>query len=360
MTNDTGDENLVVAGNEMEFNVEESDDMFDDEYKAYGSNNEDDEFLEVRRKKKQMNNELLDELEAIRVENNDSRDGFNALSDELEACYQNSDDAESPLSSEDYDDEGRNETQKKRKYPRYRRSTSKEGVHLEVGMLFRDKKQLIDAIEDYRIYNGYATRTITSDPRRLQIICIGEGCEWKLWASKPQREKSFQIKKMPKPHSCIPCSFERGVRRFSSKWLGREYMDTFRLQPNLRLRELRGLIEKDHLYKPSMSMCGRTREKALSLLLGDYKAQFAMIRDYANELLSNNPNSTVKIDVDANGNGESIFKSLYICIGSLKRGFLYTCRRMLRLDACFLKGPWNKPVLVAVGRDANNQMYVVA
>jgi len=165
---------------------------------------------------------------------------------------------------------------------------------------------------------------------------------------------------MPKPHSCAPCSFERGVRRFSSKWLALDYMDTFRLQPNLRLRELRGLIEKDRLYKPSMSMCGRTWKKALSLLLGDYKAQFSMIRDYANELLSNNPNSTVKIDVDANGNGESIFKSLYICIGSLKRGFLYGCRRVLCLDACFLKGPWNGQVLVAVGRDTNNQMYPVA
>jgi len=137
-------------------------------------------------------------------------------------------------------------------------------------------------------------------------------------------------------------------------------MDTFRLQPNLRLRELRGLIEKDHSYKPSMSMCGRTREKDLSLLLGDYKAQFGMIRDYANELLNKNPNSTVKIDVDTNANGESIFKSIYICIGSLKRGFLYGCRRVLCLDACFLKGPSNGQVLVAVDRDANNQMYPVA
>ena len=67
MTNDTGDENLVVADNEMEFNVEDIDDMFDDEYEKYGSNNEDDKFLKVRQKKKQMNNELLDKLEAIRA-----------------------------------------------------------------------------------------------------------------------------------------------------------------------------------------------------------------------------------------------------------------------------------------------------
>ena len=84
MTNDTGDENLVVADNEMEFNVEDIDDMFDDEYEEHGSNNEDDEFLDARQKKKQMNNELLDELGVIRVENNDNRDGFNELFDELD------------------------------------------------------------------------------------------------------------------------------------------------------------------------------------------------------------------------------------------------------------------------------------
>jgi len=85
-----------------------------------------------------------------------------------------------------------------------------------------------------------------------------------------------------------------------------------------------------------------------------------MIMDYANELLNKNPNSSVKIDVDTNANRESIFKSLYICIGSLKRGFLYGCRRVLCLDACFLKGPWNGQVLVAFDRDANNEMYPVA
>ena len=139
MTNDTRDENLVVEGNEMEFSVEDNHDMFDDEYEEHGSNNEDDEFLDARQKKKQMNNELLDELGVIRVENNDNRNGFNELSNELEACYQNSDDANSPLSSEDYDDEKRNETKKKRKYPCYRHSTPK-GVHLKVGMSFMDKK----------------------------------------------------------------------------------------------------------------------------------------------------------------------------------------------------------------------------
>ena len=68
--------------------------MLDDDYEQYGSNNKDDEFIEVRQKRKQMYNELLDELEAIRAKNNKSKDGANKLPDELKMCYQNSADAE--------------------------------------------------------------------------------------------------------------------------------------------------------------------------------------------------------------------------------------------------------------------------
>jgi len=45
---------------------------------------------------------------------------------------------------------------------------------------------------------------------------------------------------------------------------------------------------------------------------------------------------------------------------ALKSGFLDGCRRVISLDACFLKGPWNSQVFVTIGRDANNKMYPIA
>ena len=119
---------------------------------------------------------------------------------------------------------------------------------MEVEQLFRDKKQLADAFENYRIYNGYALRVTKSDKVRFKAICLAQECEWKLWASKLRGKASWQIKKLPKPHTCVPYSFKRGMRRTSSAWLAEEYKEVFRLQPNLKLRELMGLIDKDHLY----------------------------------------------------------------------------------------------------------------
>jgi len=214
-------------------------------------------------------------------------------------------------------------------------------VDLQVGMMFIDKKQLKDAFKDYRIIKGYDLKIRHSDTSRFQAFCAIEGCEWTLWASKAQRDKSFQIRKISKPHSCVPYSFKRGRKKMCSDWLAHKYVETFRIQPSLGLRELRNLIERGHNYKPTLSMCGRTRAKSLSLILGNYKTQFGMIRAYANELLTKNKGSTVKIDVDRHPNGQCVFNSLYICLNSFKRGFLEGYRRVLSVDACFLKGLWN-------------------
>ena len=127
----------------------------------------------------------------------------------------------------------------------------------------------------------------------------------------------------------------------STKWLSHKYMKTLMLQPSLRLREHINLIETDHNFKPTVSMCFRVRAKALTLTLRDYKAQFRMVRAYAKELIRKNRDSTVKIEVGRNGDGKCVFKNLYICLGHLKRGFLEGCRRILSIDGCFLKGPWN-------------------
>ena len=127
----------------------------------------------------------------------------------------------------------------------------------------------------------------------------------------------------------------------STKCLSHKYMEILRVQPSFKVRELRTLIEKKYNYKATMSKCFRVRAKALTLILGDYKGQFGMIKAYANELLSKNKDSTVKIVVENNGYDNCVFKSLYLCLGSLKRGFLEGCRRVLSIDECLLKGPWN-------------------
>jgi len=59
-------------------------------------------------------------------------------------------------------------------------------------MTFRDKKQLKEAIENYKIIEGYHLKFEKSDMGRLQLCCLGEGCKWSLRALKMSNETSWQ------------------------------------------------------------------------------------------------------------------------------------------------------------------------
>ena len=106
-------------------------------------------------------------------------------------------------------------------------------------------------------------------------------------------------------------------------------------------------------------MCNRVRAKALHAIIGDYKGQCGQIRDYLYEIYKKNPGITIKVKTFKDGD-DHLFEFLQIWLRALKRGFLDGYGRVISVDACLLKGPWNGQVFIVVGRDANNQVYLIA
>jgi len=60
-----GDEIVVSVSNQIDLNSDDSDHLVDDDHDEHGSEYEDEEFLEVMPKRKQMPEELVAESEAI-------------------------------------------------------------------------------------------------------------------------------------------------------------------------------------------------------------------------------------------------------------------------------------------------------
>ncbi|CAI9303295.1 unnamed protein product [Lactuca saligna] len=84
------------------------------------------------------------------------------------------------------------------------------------------------------------------------------------------------------------------------------------------------------------------------------------IKNYGVELLRVNPGSIVLIETNHTPDATQYFKRMYICLKSIKDGWIEGCRRVIGVDGCFLKGVCRGELLTAVGRDANNQMYPLA
>ncbi|GJX68806.1 mutator type transposase [Tanacetum coccineum] len=91
--------------------------------------------------------------------------------------------------------------------------------------------------------------------------------------------------------------------------------------------------------------------------------KYSLLKEYAQELINQNPGTTVRIDVQQEPNPESLtrtFKRVYVCLGALKQGFRACGREILGLDGCFMSGPWPGQILTTVEVDANNGIYPVA
>ncbi|KAK5835460.1 hypothetical protein PVK06_011149 [Gossypium arboreum] len=96
-------------------------------------------------------------------------------------------------------------------------------------------------------------------------------------------------------------------------------------------------------------------------MAGNHKDEFGLLWDYAHELRSKIPGSTIKMVVQrVTADSLPHFKRYYVCFDALKRGWKVGCRPLIGLDGCFLKGPFKSEFLTAVGRDANNQMFPIA
>ena len=66
----------------------------------------------------------------------------------------------------------------------------------------------------------------------------------------------------------------------------------------------------------------------------------------------------MKVNVDDN-EGQKTFKRLYVCLKASKDSFV-SCRPIIGLDGCFLKGKYGGELLSVVARDGNDQMVPLA
>ncbi|XP_071689288.1 uncharacterized protein [Rutidosis leptorrhynchoides] len=176
---------------------------------------------------------------------------------------------------------------------------------------------------------------------------------------KSKDKVSCQIKKADNGESCSGKS---------NKWAKRELYIVYKLVPQIQKNPkipIKAVISYLETYTELIinehKAYGAVR-RATKMIQGDYKSQYAELRDYVCELKRCNADTTVKFDVEL-GTLKSetrVFKRIYICLGTLKKGFKAIGRDLLGLDGAFMKQPATGCILSAVGVDSNNGIYPVS
>ncbi|XP_072062327.1 uncharacterized protein [Arachis hypogaea] len=95
-------------------------------------------------------------------------------------------------------------------------------------------------------------------------------------------------------------------------------------------------VRKCNVYLNSTCIT-RALKAARKVVEGDEIAQYGLVWNYANELLTSNPGSTIQVAVIPMPQSTPLFDHFYVCIDACKMGFKAAC-----------------------GQDANNHIFVIA
>ncbi|GKV41979.1 hypothetical protein SLEP1_g49442 [Rubroshorea leprosula] len=129
----------------------------------------------------------------------------------------------------------------------------------------------------------------------------------------------------------------------------------------MRRTDIYNVIRKELTIELSDHQLKKMKEKIRKAFEGDCKMEYGKLWDYAAELRSKDPTATIIISASRPSTDlNHVFLMMYICFSAMKLGFVTGCRRVIGLDGAFLKGAFKGVLLVAVSRDANNQMYPLA
>jgi hypothetical protein len=105
----------------------------------------------------------------------------------------------------------------------------------------------------------------------------------------------------------------------------------------------------------------KAREIARKVVEGDAVKQYSLLWSYSEELRKRGPGNTCKLELDRSGPGlQPRFGRYYLCFAGCKKAIKSSCRPFIGLDGCHLKNKYGGQLLIAVGRDPNEQYLPLA
>nr|GEW73477.1 pentatricopeptide repeat-containing protein [Tanacetum cinerariifolium] len=120
---------------------------------------------------------------------------------------------------------------------------------------------------------------------------------------------------------------------------------------------------RDELSNCPFRCYGKTMVTKKSFQIISVNEEHTCVRNfksYGKAISYSNGGSIVKLGVNVNPDDKTNFDRFYCCFYGLKKGFQLGCRPVIALDGCFLMKSNIGETLIAVGRDGNNHIYLIA
>ena len=228
-------------------------------------------------------------------------------------------------------------------------------VKYQLGQTFANADLIKTSVKEYALQIRKNIYLKKSEKKRIIVKCL-KTCPFHMRFCRTDSKIYFVLSSLNSAHKCHKNS---KIRLFKTKLLAQKFVPILKHTPNSTLKSLGTICKNQWGVILTKFKIYRAKVKALEMIQGAIEKQYAHLRNYAEELLRSNPNSTISIKCKPGADGP-VFQRMYVCFYACKKAFVQSCRPLIGLDGCFLKGRYGGQLLTAVGKDGNNQMMPIA
>ncbi|XP_010436569.1 PREDICTED: uncharacterized protein LOC104720348 [Camelina sativa] len=196
---------------------------------------------------------------------------------------------------------------------------------IRLEQVFDSISEFKEVVVDYALKNGENIKFTRWGSERSEVRCaIGGNCNFKIYCSYEDKIGKYMVKTCNDVHACTKDGFSKVIK---SGVLAQLFLNDIRKDPTFKAKAMQDAVEE----------------------------RYTIVATYD----QSNPGLTVDVGTMTDDNGVVKFDRFYVCFAALRKTWIAYCRPIIGIDGCFLNGVKGQ-LLVAVGRDANNQFYPVA
>ncbi len=232
----------------------------------------------------------------------------------------------------------------------------------KVGLEFKSLVEFKEAIIEWNVLNGFEIKYEKNDKIRVRAICKDKKgiCGFLAFVSQVGDKHTFRMKRWIGDHTCARKTNNRSA---TAKWVSKAVLKKMATSDDgaVSCSSIVTDMRTNHAVGITMNRAWRAKKIAKEKLEGDAAKQYNLLWRYSAELKRVNNGNNCKINVERLGPQlQPKFSSFYFCFDGTKKGFTTACRPFIGVDGCHLKTKYGGTLLIAVGRDPNDQYYPIA
>ncbi|KAK7259984.1 hypothetical protein RIF29_25648 [Crotalaria pallida] len=242
-------------------------------------------------------------------------------------------------------------------FPIFNPATLKKEYKWEVGLEFTSLAVFKQAILEHSVLNGKSVKFVKNDKERVRVACKSD-CGFVAYVARVGDSHTFRLKTLQPKHRCGRVFDNKNA---NTRWVSKVVLDKMRDNHDYKMVEIMDDIRRTYSTGITSWRAFREKQIAKEKAEGDAAKQYTLLWRYSAELRRSNAGNTLKLGlIRPDPTLLPRFGNYYMCLDGCKKGFIAGCRPFIGVDGCHLKTRYGGQLLIAVGRDPNDQYFPLA